>query len=252
MPRITWCTTGPLSFLPIHAAGDYRTHSMIFDYVVSSYTPNLSALLPFPRVFNAFSGILFVGQRSTPGMNPLPSTTIELDRIQERFQGMSVTRLDGAKATPDNVLAAMEKPNWVHFACHAKQDLSSPTKSAFCLHDGTLDLATIARKQLKNSELAFLSACQTATGDKALSDEAVHLAAAMLTAGFRTVIATMWSIVDEDAPLVTEKVYEHLLGGEVPDARRAALAVHNATKRLRDKVGVKEIAKWAPYIHIGI
>lgn len=45
MPHITWCTTGPLSFSPPHVAGNYGSHSMIYDYVISSYTPTLSALL---------------------------------------------------------------------------------------------------------------------------------------------------------------------------------------------------------------
>ncbi|KAJ6487356.1 hypothetical protein DFH09DRAFT_841575, partial [Mycena vulgaris] len=41
-----------------------------------------------------------------------------------------------------------------------------------------------------------LSACQTARGAKGLQEESVHLAAGMLLAGYRGVIATMWSIMD--------------------------------------------------------
>lgn len=225
---------------------------MIFDFVVSSYTPSLSALLSSPHVPKSFSGILAVGQTSTLGLSSIPGTVAELSRIQERFQGLPATQLDETEATPDAVLASMEGSSWVHFACHANQDMDDPTRSAFYLYNGMLDLAAISRKQLKNADLAFLSACQTATGDKALSDEAVHLAAGMLMAGFRTVIATMWSIGDEDAPLIAEKVYEHLLEGGKPDARKAAVAVHKATECLRAKVGLKEIVKWAPYIHIGL
>ncbi|KAJ6522099.1 hypothetical protein DFH09DRAFT_938562 [Mycena vulgaris] len=40
--------------------------------------------------------------------------------------------------------------------------------------------------------LAVLRACQTAMGDEKLPDEAVHLAASLLFAGFRSVVATMW------------------------------------------------------------
>ncbi|CCO36811.1 hypothetical protein BN14_10957 [Rhizoctonia solani AG-1 IB] len=46
LPHVTWCPTGALSFLPLHAAGDYGPPgSRVFDYVVSSYTPTLTALL---------------------------------------------------------------------------------------------------------------------------------------------------------------------------------------------------------------
>jgi CHAT domain-containing protein len=40
--------------------------------------------------------------------------------------------------------------------------------------------------------LAFLSACETAKVHKNVPDEAMHLAATLLFAGFRGVIATMW------------------------------------------------------------
>ncbi|KAF8595174.1 hypothetical protein BDV93DRAFT_548939 [Ceratobasidium sp. AG-I] len=251
LPHVTWCATGPLSFLPLHAAGDYESQCMVFDYVVSSYTPTLSALLsPLPTA--AFSGLLAVGQVSTPGMPSLPGTVAELAEIQEKARGHKVTKIDSNSATPDAVLTRMETHSWVHLACHAKQNPINPMQSAFYLHGGTLELAQISQKQLKNADLAFLSACQTATGVKSLSEEAVHLAAGMLMAGYRGVIATMWTIGDEDAPLIAEKVYEHLLEGGKPDARKAAAAVHKATSCLREKVGVKAFAKWVPYIHIGL
>ncbi|KAG8717636.1 hypothetical protein FRC09_013966 [Ceratobasidium sp. 395] len=45
LPHITWCTTGPLSFLPLHAAGDYSHPSTALPYLaVSSYTPTIGAL----------------------------------------------------------------------------------------------------------------------------------------------------------------------------------------------------------------
>ncbi|KAF8593758.1 hypothetical protein BDV93DRAFT_582471 [Ceratobasidium sp. AG-I] len=251
LPHITWCTTGPLSFLPLHAAGDYASQEMIFDYVISSYTPTLSALLSSGKPSDAFSGILAVGQESTLGMSPLPGTVAELTRIQETAQGHAVTRVDRDLATPAAVMAGMEEHSWVHLACHASQNPINPLQSAFYLHGGKLDLATITQKHLKNADLAFLSACQTATGDESLSEEAVHLAAGMLMAGYKSVIATMWSIGDDDAPLIAEKVYEHLLEGGIPDSRRAAAAVHKATACLRAKVGVDAFEKWVPYIHIG-
>lgn len=165
-------------------------------------------------------------------MPPLPGTDIELTRIQGRTEGQLVTRLNGELATTVSVLNGMEEHSWVHFACHAKQNHTHPMQSAFYLHDGTLSLAAITQKQIKHADLAFLSACQTATGDQSLPEEAVHLAAGMLMTGYRTVIATMWSIGDVDAPLVAETVYEYLFEGGTPDARKAAIALHKATERL--------------------
>ncbi|KAG8741280.1 hypothetical protein FRC10_003028 [Ceratobasidium sp. 414] len=258
LPHITWCLTGPLAFLPLHAAGDYSTpgctlHSVVlFDHATSSYTPNLASLLVPPLDFTLFSGSATVGQTATPGFSPLPGTEAELDHISSRLNSaMPFTRLEGEKATASAVLAAMEQHSWVHLACHASQDPKKPTASAFHLHDGPLDLATITQKRLKHADLAFLSACQTATGDHDLPDEAVHLAAGMIMAGYRRVIATMWSIEDKDAPLVADRFYEYMLDESVPNRNKAAKALHYAVGCLRAEVGVKEFARWAPYIHIG-
>ncbi|KAG8711140.1 hypothetical protein FRC08_016265 [Ceratobasidium sp. 394] len=254
LPHITWCLTGPLTFLPLHAAGDYgRPGCALSDYAISSYAPNLSCLLASPPDPSNLSGIAAVGQASTPGFDPLPGTRAELDRISlQANRVMHFTRLEGDCATPSAVLAAMEQHSWVHLACHASQNPKKPTASAFHLHEGPLSLATVTQKQLKHADLAFLSACQTATGDLDLPEEAVHLAAGMIMAGYRRVIATMWSIHDIDAPLVADRFYAYMLDNQAPSANKAARALHYAVGCLRAEFGVKEFARWAPFIHIGL
>ncbi|EUC60822.1 aromatic di-alanine and TPR containing protein, partial [Rhizoctonia solani AG-3 Rhs1AP] len=145
----------------------------------------------------------------------------------------------------------MEQHDWVHLACHAHQNVNDPTMSGFHLHDGTLDLSAINRRSFKNKGLAFLSACQTATGDDKLPDEAIHLASGMLMAGYPSVIATMWSVVDEDAPLVADKVYAQLMKDGKVGNGEAGRALHYAVGELREKVGEKAFARWVPYVHIG-
>ncbi|KAG9121183.1 hypothetical protein FRC07_002967 [Ceratobasidium sp. 392] len=253
LPRITWCTTGALNFLPLHAAGDYsQAGHALFDFAISSYTPFLSALLAPVLQPNSLSGMLAIGQASTHGFSPLPGTIFELDNIQEQFQHMRFTRLDGENATISAVLSAIPEHSWVHFACHASQNLNRPTMSAFHLQGGALDLATLTRSSLPHARLAFLSACQTATGDESLPEEAVHLAAGIMAAGYRTVVASMWSIDDADAPIVTKNFYRYMLEDGRPSERDAARALHDAVGRLRAQVGVKMFGRWVPYIHIGI
>ncbi|KAF8597863.1 hypothetical protein BDV93DRAFT_561919 [Ceratobasidium sp. AG-I] len=161
-------------------------------------------------------------------------------------------QLENTQATPEAVLDAMEKYACVHLACHASQDADAPTQSCFHLHGGTLSLEQIARRSLKDKSLAFLSACQTATGDMKLPDEAIHLAAGMLVAGYPSVIATMWSISDCDAPLVADQVYNKLLQEGRLNCSRVARALHAATSMLRDEVGEAMFSRWVPYIHIGV
>ncbi|KAH6881201.1 CHAT domain-containing protein [Coprinopsis sp. MPI-PUGE-AT-0042] len=201
LPRIWWCPTGPLSFLPIHAAG---THSdRVLDYVVSSYIPTVTALTDrvkdHRQISEDTSGLFLTNQPSAPGASPIPGTTKETQSIYRMAtqNGARVTLLEGSALTVDKCLQHMENHSCIHLACHASQNASEPLQSRFLFHNGSLDLATIIQRDLKNADLAFLSACQTSAGDEKLSDEAVHLAAGMLAAGYRRVVATMWSIVLE-------------------------------------------------------
>ena len=193
-----------------------------------------------------------MSQELAHGLPSLPGTKYELASIQKHVGDMLIMKLENSEATPAAVLDAMEKYECVHLACHASQNITSPTKSCFHLHGGTLSLEEISQRSLKNKGLAFLSACQTAMGDETMPDEAIHLAAGMLVAGYPSVIATMWSIGDSDAPVVADHVYGQLMSGGKLEWRRAARALHIAVGVLRKRVGEKEFARWVPYIHIGV
>lgn len=220
---------------------------------MSSYTPSITALRTAEYCQpTQFQGVLAVSQPSTPYQHPLPATIKEVDAVQLHSTSTQFARLDGAQATVQSVLEEMGKKSWVHLACHASQCAKDPRSSAFLLDDGPLELRQIMEKSFEHAELAFLSACQTASGDDELPEEAVHLAAGMMAAGYRSVIATMWSIRDSDAPLVVDKFYSDLLwGSERVKVERAPFALHEAVKDLRNKVGVTEFARWVPFIHMG-
>lgn len=254
LPHITWCTTGSLSFLPLHAAGRYNgSQPNAFDLVVSSYTPTLNALLSTNLPISlSHSGVLAVGQEHTVGLSDLPNTVLELAAIKQYAKATRYLQLDGDKATVDAVLSAMDEYSWIHLACHATQKTGDPTRSAFHLYDGDLALSTITKQSFKHKGVAFLSACQTAKGDENLPDEAVHLAAGMMMAGYPSVIATMWGIDDVDAPEVARRVYADLLRDGRMNCTGASRALHKAVTGLRGEIGEESFVRWVPFVHIGV
>jgi len=168
--------------------------------------------------------------------------------------------LEGAAATVSRVKLEMESHSSIHFACHANQNIENPLKSGFYLHDGRLELADIMKQKIAHCELAFLSACQTSTGHEKLSEEVVHLAAGMLAVGYRSVVATMWSINDNYGPMVAESFYKYLVEKEEtlpvsPQINGAggAYALHHAIQSIRERVGDTEdgLLMWVPYVHFG-
>ena len=251
-------------FLPIHAAGLYDTQHLqpghkVSDFVVSSYVPTLSILSPSlnPDVTPRNDlRLLAVRQPPSDGLSRLPGVATELEHISAVIgssPSARTTLLESSVGTVEEVLDLMKEADWVHFACHGIQDAASPTESGLCLADRRrLKISDIIALSRSRGGLAFLSACQTAMGDEGLSDEAIHIAAGMLFAGYGGVVGTMWSISDKLAPDVARDVYEQLFrSGTRPDYREAARALHGAIGRLRDS-GKASFATWLPFIHVGL
>jgi CHAT domain-containing protein len=198
--RLWWCPTGPFALIPIHAAGIYNTdgRDCVSDYVISSNTPTLTALLNPPADTTTFFKMTAVIEPDAPKCDPLPGTELELKKIKSRVPTQWLTALEST--TRDTVIHHLHNSSVIHFACHGTQDFENPLNSGLILSDGRLDMSQIMRipvnehtQMMKNSmKLAFLSACETAKGDAKTPDEAMHLAACLLFAGFGGVIATMW------------------------------------------------------------
>lgn len=250
--------------LPLHAAGIYDEPDgpRVYDFVVSSYIPSLSALARSAHAASdshATRDVLIVTQPSTPDHTSLPGTVHEGSRLQNilDLSGITSQWLNDGDATVHEVRGVMSEYPWVHLACHGSQNREDATQSAFHLFDGQLTLADLMGTAANNAELAFLSACETAVGDEKTPEESAHLAAGMLAVGFKGVIATMWAIQDADAPVVVEAYYKELLAlrgsGELGKGETgAAYALHEATRVLREQVGETSFKRWVPFVHFGV
>ena len=265
MPRIWWCATGPLAFLPIHAAGIYATSTSkagltLSDFAISSYIPNVRALTE--RVLDKRGKkkpeFFMISQPATPNLPCIPGTTKEVLAIKQLLEkhNVKVLCLDGKAATVKQGITNMETHSCIHFACHAHQNIQEPLKSRFMLHDGGLELSEIIKKKLVGADFAYLSACQTSIGDENFPE--AHLAAGMLAAGYRGVIATMWSISDQHGPQVAEDFYARLISQDLEQDQpsslstdNAAYALHYSTQKLRKQLGDSAL-DWIPYVHFGL
>jgi CHAT domain-containing protein len=131
-PHVWWSLTGPLAFLPIHAAGLYgATQSSVLgsklaDYVVSSYTPTLTALIDGYRPRDLHKPKLLAV--ALPLESGLPCVKKEIDILENHAEHHTFSKLMESDATVQNVVEGMKKSNWVHFACHGVQEISDPTK----------------------------------------------------------------------------------------------------------------------------
>lgn len=179
------------------------------DFVVSSYTPTIGALLTARRRHkpNSRTGahlLLAAVPKPFEGKR-LNGVTAELKAIvsairrsgrQASPEGTSIPRFHapiviGSAAAAD-VLCAIPDASRLHFACHGEQDPKDALNSGLSMRDRRLQVSDLMALDLSGVFLAFLSACETARGDERQPDQVVHLAATMLFAGFRSVVRTMW------------------------------------------------------------
>jgi CHAT domain-containing protein len=184
--------------LPLHAAGIYtgNDRECCSDYLVASYTPSIGALLHAQQTVQPIRKLeadtLLVAVRHPFQDVALPMVEEEAEVVQQHVSPSS--KVIRASNCPD-MLKHIQSASIVHLACHGTQNPSDALQSGFYLEDGLLSVSKLMDLDLPRAFLAVLSACETAKGDAAQPDQAIHLAAAMLFAGFKSVIATMWYII---------------------------------------------------------
>lgn len=243
VPRVWWCPTGPLSVLPLHAAGVHGTDGgdTVVDQVVSSYAYTLkslrrSAMTPSPRSRDA----LVVAIPNTPGRPPLADVGRELATLDRSFPHWK--SLVDADATKAAVIQNLGRFPYLHAACHAVHG----SAGGLAPYDWQ-DAAMIGVADLigGRGELAFLSGCTTLATSLDDADEIVSLAAALHFGGWRHVIATQWATGDPASAAVAEDFYAH------------PAALSDPARALRDTMVQRRDASpmmpsvWAPYVHVG-
>ncbi|MGX6607689.1 CHAT domain-containing protein [Micromonosporaceae bacterium Da 78-11] len=253
-PRLWWCPTGLLTALPLHAASAADGSGGVLDRVVSSYTPTARALVhartrPTSR---QPARLLVASLPRTPGQDPLPAAEAERRLVTGLLPGHTV--LDGERAGRAALLDELTRHRWFHASCHGTQNLADPSAGGLLPYDwataGLVSVVDLADARHHDGELAFLSACRTATGGMDNPDEVISIAAAMQHAGWRHVIGTMWSIPDDTAAAVTRGFYTRVVRDGEPRTEDAAAALHRTLRRLRDRHPDRPSA-WAPFLHIG-
>jgi len=257
--RVWWCPTSAFCSLPLHAMGPIPSDSSppqyFLDLYIPSYTPTLSALIESNKLGSQTLGkpsLLLV-------LQPDESMADALDEMHVvRSINTQVKTLISARATPTAVLERLRDHRFVHIVCHGILEPGKPFDSSFKLYRGNrLTLLDIIRSRLPNAEFAFLAACHTAElTDGSLSDEALHLTAAMQYCGFRSVVGTMWAMADKDGRDLAKNFYKSVFSPAgslgVRYYERTAEALRDAVINLRRRRGRgMTLERWVNFVHYG-
>lgn len=244
---------GLLHYLPFHALRPGGGPPLLAR-VILSYAPSLrvwEALATAALAVGAGERIgnaLVVGIEDFGGRVPgLAFAQAEAHDVAERL-GSRARLLQGGAATRERLLGwsddgTLAGYDIIHLATHALFDGAHPLRSGVLLADAALAVPDLFRLRL-NARLVALSACQTALSRLEPGDELLGLREALLFAGARALLVSLWQVDDAATGRLMAHFYDRLLTGARPAAALAA-----AQRMLYDEG--EPAFNWAPFVVVG-
>ncbi|KAL7798568.1 CHAT domain-containing protein [Trichoderma ceciliae] len=241
-PRMWWVPTGPLTKLPLHAAGHHTDGSFdtVLDRVISSYSSSARTVVQSHqrhlRVKAAPESdkAVLVGMGQTLGHGDLRFAPQEIEDLASLCNAM-LLQVNKPRPCRQDVLSALQDCKVFHFAGHGLTDELDPSNSSLLLSDGPLTVGSLFETNLYSRApfLAYLSACGTGqVKHDSLIDEALHLISACQLAGFRHVIGTLWEVNDESCVKAATTTYQWMKRRDMCDGS-VAEGLHRAIRHLR-------------------
>ena len=214
----------------------------------------------------------------TPGLQLLPSTTLENTNVEAVVGGLSEAHqgfvaLPGVKTEVQEIAANINSQLLLdqqftndrlrqtlksttdapilHLATHGQ--FSSKAEETFILTwDGRIDVNELEQllkvreetPKLVPIELLVLSACQTAQGD---DKAALGIAGIALKSGARSTIGTLWSVSDESTTILIDQLYKQI--AIAPENK--AQILQQAQLQLIQSEQFNHPYYWAPFVLVG-
>lgn len=277
-PSLLIAPDGPLYVLPFEAlltdganrSRSFQELSYLLRRHAISYVPSASVLeelrqpratapRPAPISFLAFAdpvygaeskGAVVRGASLGPKrgkLEQLPASRAEVQKIASLYPEKQVQLYLGEAATEKNIKGnrLLEGATQVHFATHASVNPEHPELSGLELTDGTLQVMEIFNLRL-SADLLTLSACETGLGQQVTGEGMIGLTRAFFYAGARSLLVSLWPVLDRSTPDLMVHFYENLKRSE-----QKAEALQHAKLAMIESEDYSHPYYWAPFILAG-
>lgn len=189
---------------------------------------------------------------------PLPETLSEVMQASGQFGPKDREIYFGPQASEANLQELNRKQHlarhrYLLFATHASLNTEAPQLSAVVLAqdavtraaDGYVTAAEWIGYNL-DSELIVLSGCETALATTVRGEGVTGLPYALLIAGNRKTLLSLWKVYDDATAKLIPTVFKHLQAGH-----SAAAALTLAKRALRQRAKYRSPQYWAPFVLYG-
>lgn len=210
------------------------------------------------------------------GWPPLPGTKTEAEQVQAMLLAAhhTVTLRLGKDATEAALRGDVVGKRYVELATHgwfADEScagaqavernplllsglvLAGANRPAERDQDGWLTAAEVAGLDLSQAQLVVLSACETGLGQTrtALGEGVFGLERAVLQAGARSVVLSLWQVADEETAALMQRFWQGVLVRKVPSWKALVEAQRGLRAELLKTRGVADPGLWAAFVHVG-
>ena len=186
--------------------------------------------------------------------NPLPASADEARAIARTCPGRAQLFLGSANLKRHLLEGAAAGVPLLHLATHAVADMTSAERSRILFspdreQDGAdyLFLKEVYDLDLRGVDLATLSACETERGKLVRGEGPYGFSRALLSAGARAAVTTLWRVADEPARDFMAQLYFELNRGK-PKAEALRLA---KLRFLGSGTALRHPRYWAAFILTG-
>ena len=248
-----------LQFIPFAALVDPTSGQFLVQQFETSVAPSLELYAQSVTRYDQLErgppgSVLTVGNPSFDtrvfSLPLLPGAEREAKRVAASYERAQL--LIGRQATKEAVMGAAVGSSVIHFAGHGVVRPDAPLLSYLLLSpdsgegDGRLTARELFNRELPLTRLAILSGCQTASGHLSETEGVSSLARALFAAGVPAVVASLWSVNDEDTADFFADYHQILSRGGDPSASLRSAQLHWVEKK-----GWNGAATWAAFTLFG-
>lgn len=191
------------------------------EYLLQDYAVTYQYALPFLQkddaVFTLKSAVAFAPYASSDKhaeFAVLSSSAKEISLFPKQSQFLN------NEATKNKFLSLSNGASVIHLATHAAVNFDQPYNSYIAFykndqHDSDYKMYAheLYNLELPQTQLIFLSACETGSGKISRSEGALSLSRAFAFAGCPNIVTSLWKAEDKSTAYISERFYNYLAEG---------------------------------------
>ncbi len=191
------------------------------NYLLQDYAITYQYALPFLQkdkaAFTTKRAVAFAPYASANNNNEfsvLSSSANEISVFPKQSEFLN------SEATKNKFLLSANDASVIHLATHAVVNFNEPYNSYIAFYktnqkDSNYKLYAyeLYNFQLPQTQLVFLSACETGSGKISRSEGALSLSRAFAFAGCPNIVTSLWKAEDKSTAYISEKFYNYLNKG---------------------------------------